>query len=88
MTQIFATYVFKHYFASIGLRELFRLKNVQVIQYALLPVLYVLSYLPRNLDETLSLGDKLGDISIFLFGLMPLMLLILSFARKGAAGRL
>jgi len=88
LTQIFATYVFKHYFASIGLRELFRLKNVQVIQYVLLPVLYVLSYLPRNLDETLSLGDKLGDISIFLFGLMPLMLLILSFARKGAAGRL
>lgn len=85
LTQIFATYVFKHYFASIGLRELFRLKNVQVIQYVLLPVLYVLSYLPRNLDETLSLGDKLGDISIFLFGLLPLMLLILSFARKGPA---
>lgn len=85
LTQIFATYVFKHYFASIGLRELFRRKSMQVIQYVLLPVLYVLSYLPRNLDETLSLGDKLGDISIFLFGLLPLMLLILSFARKGAA---
>lgn len=86
LTQIFATYVFKHYFASIGLRELFQLKSMQVIQYVLLPILYVLSYMPRNLDETLSLGDRLGDISIFLFGLLPLMLLILSFARKGPAG--
>lgn len=47
----------------------------------MLPVLYLIAYLPKNLEETLALGDFLGNMSIFLFGLLPL-LLILSFVRK------
>lgn len=80
--QIFATYAFKHYFAAIGVRDLFRLKNITSIQFAMLPVLYVIAYLPKNLEETLALGDFLGNMSIFLFGLLPLLLLIISFVRK------
>jgi len=38
--------------------------------------------LPKNLEETLALGDFLGNMSIFLFGLLPLLLLIISFVRK------
>ncbi|PQP81524.1 spore gernimation protein [Paenibacillus sp. PCH8] len=82
LMQIFATYAFKHYFASVGIRDLFRLKNVTGIQFAMLPVLYVIAYLPKNLEETLALGDFLGNISIFLFGLLPLLLLLISFVRK------
>lgn len=85
--QIFATYAFKHYFASIGIRDLFRLKNITGIQFAMLPVLYVIAYLPKNLEETLALGDFLGNMSIFLFGLLPLLLLIISFIRKKAESR-
>lgn len=49
----------------------------------MLPVLYLIAYLPKNLEETLALGDFLGNMSIFLFGLLPLLLLlILSFVRK------
>ena len=48
----------------------------------MLPVLYVIAYLPKNLEETLALGDFLGNMSIFLFGLLPLLLLIISFVRK------
>ncbi|ETT43871.1 GerAB/ArcD/ProY family transporter [Paenibacillus xylanexedens] len=82
LMQIFATYAFKHYFAAIGIRDLFRLKNITSIQFAMLPVLYVIAYLPKNLEETLALGDFLGNMSIFLFGLLPLLLLIISFVRK------
>ncbi|MEK4365925.1 GerAB/ArcD/ProY family transporter [Paenibacillus sp. FSL M8-0212] len=82
LMQIFATYAFKHYFASIGIRDLFRLKKITGIQFAMLPVLYLIAYLPKNLEETLALGDFLGNMSIFLFGLLPLLLLILSFVRK------
>ncbi|MGN7413000.1 GerAB/ArcD/ProY family transporter [Paenibacillus sp. SAF-068] len=82
LMQIFATYAFKHYFASIGIRDLFRLKKITGIQFAMLPVLYLIAYLPKNLEETLALGDFLGNMSIFLFGVLPLLLLILSFVRK------
>ena len=43
LMQIFATYAFKHYFAAIGIRDLFRLKNITSIQFAMLPVLYVIA---------------------------------------------
>uniref|UniRef100_UPI0026D75F0D hypothetical protein n=1 Tax=Paenibacillus sp. FSL R5-0766 TaxID=2921658 RepID=UPI0026D75F0D len=46
--QIFATYAFKHYFAAIGIRDLFCLKNITSIQFAMLLVLYVIAYLPKN----------------------------------------
>ncbi|MCG7378692.1 spore germination protein [Paenibacillus sp. ACRSA] len=82
LLQIFATYAFKHYFAAVGIRDLFSLRKITGIEYALLPVLYIIAYLPKNLEETLALGDFLGNISIFLFGLLPLLLLIISMIRK------
>ncbi|WP_338539751.1 GerAB/ArcD/ProY family transporter [Paenibacillus tundrae] len=82
LMQIFATYAFKHYFAAVGIRDLFSLRKITGIEYALLPVLYLIAYLPKNLEETLALGDFLGNISVFLFGLLPLLLLIISMIRK------
>ncbi len=82
LMQIFATYAFKHYFAAVGIRDLFRLKNITGLEYALLPVLYIIAYLPKNLEETFALGDFLGNMTLFLFGLMPLLLLIISIIRK------
>ncbi|MEK3786548.1 MULTISPECIES: GerAB/ArcD/ProY family transporter [Paenibacillus] len=82
LVQIFATYVFKHYFASVGIRDIFGIKKIKTIQFILLPVLYIISYLPKDLDQTLALGDLLGDISVLLFGIIPVMLLIVSFIRK------
>ncbi len=48
----------------------------------MLLILYLIAYLPKNLEETLALGDFLGNMSIFLFGLLPLLLLIISFINK------
>lgn len=50
--------------------------------YLLLPVIYIAALMPKNLDETFALGDKLGDISIALFAILPLLLLLLSMIRK------
>ncbi|MNW41977.1 Spore germination protein YndE [compost metagenome] len=80
--QIFTTYNIKYYFASVGIQDLFRIKKLHIIIYLLLPLIYILASLPKDLDESLILGDILGNMSILLFGITPLILSIISVIRQ------
>ncbi|WP_440112988.1 GerAB/ArcD/ProY family transporter [Paenibacillus sp. QZ-Y1] len=80
--QIFSTTVITHYCASVGIRDLFRMKKMQVIMYCLLPFIYLTSMMPKTVNETFELGDMLGNASVFLFAILPLVLLLLSLIRK------
>ncbi|KQY92909.1 spore gernimation protein [Paenibacillus sp. Root52] len=80
--QIFSTTVITHYCASVGIRDLFRVKKMPVIVYALLPFIYITALMPKNVDQTFALGDMLGNASVFLFAILPLVLLVLSLIRK------
>ncbi|WP_083679523.1 GerAB/ArcD/ProY family transporter [Paenibacillus amylolyticus] len=84
IVQIFATFTIKYYFTSIGIQNLFRLRKVQPIYYLLLPLIYLVSTLPKSLFQALVLGDILGNVSAVLFAVIPLLLLLIDIIRKGA----
>ncbi|WP_405154038.1 spore germination protein [Paenibacillus sp. FSL K6-0108] len=79
--QIFSTSTITHYAASLGCSQLFKKKMLPFL-IILLPISYITAMLPQNVDETFKLGDALGNASIYLFGVLPLLLLLLSMLRK------
>lgn len=50
--------------------------------YGLLPFIYVTAMMPKTVDDTFALGDMLGNASVFLFGILPMVLLMISLIRK------
>lgn len=81
LMQIFSTFTITHYAASLGWSQLFN-KNVKPFLYAMLPVIFLIAMLPKNVLETFKMGDIVGNVSIYLFGGVPLLLLLISMARK------
>lgn len=80
--QIFTCFIIGHYAASLGLAQLFK-KNIHPFMYALLPVIYIVAMIPKNINDFFKLGDMIGNVALFLFGVLPLLLLILSRCRGG-----
>jgi spore germination protein len=80
--QIFSTYTISYYVAALGLAQLFK-KNIQPFIYSLLPVIYIISMIPKNINDLFKLGDWVGNAALYLFGLLPLLLLIVSRWKGG-----
>lgn len=81
LMQIFSTFTIAHYVASLGWSQLFK-KNIKIFLFAMLPIIYLIAMLPKNVTEIFKLGDIAGNVSLYLFGGIPLLLLLLSIARK------
>ena len=79
--QIFATLSIQFYAATIGLSQLFN-KDIKRFMYGLLPIIFILSMVPQNLHQLFWLGDMLGNVAIVLFGIVPCLLLLISFIRR------
>ncbi|NPC93030.1 GerAB/ArcD/ProY family transporter [Bacillus sp. WMMC1349] len=79
--QLFATFAISYYTASLGLSQLFS-KKIRPIMYGLLPVMYLISMYPKNLNSVFSLGDYVGYVAAVLFGVIPIPLLIIAKMRK------
>ncbi|MGR6338836.1 spore germination protein [Priestia megaterium] len=75
--QMFTSFNVNHYAASLGLSQLFQ-KNAHPFMYGVLPVIYLISMIPRNINDVFKLGDMVGNASLILFGFLPLLLLIIS----------
>ncbi|WP_028402701.1 spore germination protein [Ectobacillus panaciterrae] len=80
--QMFATYAISLYIASLGLAQLFK-KNIHPFMFGLLPVIYIIAMTPKNINDLFKLGDIVGDIALFLFGVMPPLLLIIARLKEG-----
>ncbi|WP_209122704.1 spore germination protein [Alkalihalobacillus sp. BA299] len=80
--QIFATFTITYYAAALGLSQLFQ-KNIQPFMYGLLPVIYILAMIPKNTNDLFALGDMIGNAALFLFGALPLFLLVVSRLKEG-----
>ncbi|WP_438351730.1 spore germination protein [Paenibacillus sp. FA6] len=82
--QIFSLVTISHYAASLGLSQLFK-KNIKFIMYGLLPIIFIVALLPKNMNEVFDFGDFIGNVSIYLFGLLPILLLLITKVfKKGA----
>ncbi|MDC2864261.1 spore germination protein [Bacillus sp. BP-3] len=80
--QIFSTYTICYYAAAFGLAQLFK-KNIHSFMYGLLPVVYVIALIPKNTNDLFKLGDMIGNTALFLFGVLPILLLMIVRWRKG-----
>ncbi|MEH7086838.1 spore germination protein [Neobacillus drentensis] len=80
--QIFATFTIAYYAAALGLAQLFK-KNIHPFLYGLLPVIYIITRMPKNINDLFKLGDMIGNVALYLFGLLPLLLLIVSRWKVG-----
>lgn len=82
--QIFATFTIAHYAASLGLSQLCD-KNIKPFMYGLLPIIFIVAILPKNMNELFDFGDFIGNVAIYLFGVVPVLLLFISKVfKKGA----
>ncbi|MFD0771798.1 spore germination protein [Bacillus sp. CGMCC 1.60114] len=73
--QIFATYTISYYAAALGLAQLFK-KSIYPFMYGLLPIIYIIAMTSKNINDLLKFGDMIGNAACVLFGLLPLLLLI------------
>lgn len=80
--QIFTSFNMSHYAASLGLSQLFK-RNIYPCMLGLLPVIYIVSEIPKNVNDLFKLGDIVGNAAWFLFGLLPPLLLVISKLKGG-----
>ncbi|CAM4201355.1 spore germination protein [Paenibacillus alkaliterrae] len=83
--QIYSSYTISYYAASLGLSQLLNI-NLTSCLFALLPVVYIISNIPKNLDVLFAFGDLLGNTAIYLVGCIPFALLLLTKWKKGSRG--
>ncbi|NOU92676.1 GerAB/ArcD/ProY family transporter [Paenibacillus sp. LMG 31456] len=83
--QIFSTCSLTHYTAALGLAQLFK-KKIQPFMFGLVPVIFIISMFPKNILDLFTLGDMVSNAGLYLFGCMPLLLLMLSRWKKGKFG--
>ncbi|MGG0186728.1 GerAB/ArcD/ProY family transporter, partial [Bacillus rhizoplanae] len=79
--QIFSTFTICYYAAALGLAQLFK-KNIHSFMYGLLPFVYIISITPKNTNDLFKFGDMIGNAALVLFGVLPLLLLIIFRWRK------
>ncbi|RNB89490.1 spore gernimation protein [Brevibacillus fluminis] len=75
--QIFTTMVSGYYYASLGVSYMFK-TELKYVQYGFFFVIYFLALYPEDLNEAFSLGDTVGNLSMFTAGAIPLLLLLIS----------
>lgn len=80
--QLFSSFIVFYYAASMGLAQLTR-KDIRLFNWALIPIVYIIAMLPKNINSLFALGDWLGKYTFCLFGVFPALLLIVSIVRRG-----
>jgi spore germination protein len=75
--QMFTIFTTAHYAAALGLAQIFN-KSIRPFMVGLLPVIYLICIFPKNLNDFLNLGDLMGNAALYLFGLLPPLLLIIT----------
>ncbi|ULO07026.1 GerAB/ArcD/ProY family transporter [Paenibacillus sp. 19GGS1-52] len=79
--QIFCTFCIVFYGAALGLSQILN-KKFHYCLFVLLPLVYVVAEVPPNLNGLFAFGTGLGNWALGLFGLLPLLLLIIAHFRR------
>lgn len=72
--QMFTSFNISHYAAALGLSQLSN-KNIYPFMHGLLPIVYIVSMIPKNINDVFKLGDMVG--------LLPPLLLVISKLKGG-----
>lgn len=79
--QIYSNLVISYYAAALGLSQLFK-KDIKPFMFGLLPIVYLIAMAPKNVNQVFQIGDVIGNSAIYLCGTVPLLLLLISKARR------
>ncbi|MCY8423056.1 spore germination protein [Bacillus vallismortis] len=79
--QLFATFTITFYAASLGVSQVFKKKPISCM-FGLLPVVFILSSMPKNENDVFILGDLVSHLALYIFGALPILLLVISKWRK------
>lgn len=84
IVQIFCTFCIAFYAASLGVSQIFN-KSFSNCLLVLLPIVYVVSRLPQDVNALFTLGTDLGNWMVILFVLLPLPLLVIAYLRRAGS---
>ncbi|PEC50009.1 spore gernimation protein [Bacillus sp. AFS077874] len=80
--QIFATFIIAYYICSLGMAQIFNKKSLNPFLFGTLPLIYIVAMIPKDINQTLIMADTIGNSVFYLFGIVPLLLLMISIVRK------
>jgi len=82
--QIFCTFSITIYAAALGISQIIH-KGFRSCLLFTLPVVYIISRIPPNVNALFAFGTGIGDYNMYLFGMLPLLLLIIAHFRRAAS---
>lgn len=80
LMQMFCNFSSFFFQASLGISQLFKLSFHPVI-FALVPVIFISTMVPKSLQDVFALGDFIGIMGIALFVLLPVLLSLIWLLR-------
>lgn len=80
--QIFATYIIAYYICTLGMAQIFNKKSIKPFLFGTLPFIFIIAMIPKDINQTLIMADTIGNSVFYLFGIIPLLLLVISYVRK------
>ncbi|OMF38340.1 spore gernimation protein [Paenibacillus sp. FSL H8-0548] len=83
--QIYSTFTITYFVAALGISQIFKV-SIRKCLYILLPIVFIISTLPQNINVLFKLGDLLGQTALYLFLPIPILLLLLTKWRKRSNG--
>lgn len=84
--QILTTFSIMQYVSSKGLAQTFKTNNKPILYFSM-PIIYIIAWVPRDVNELYSFSDFFGDIGVSLFMILPpIMLLYAVIFKKGGVG--
>ncbi len=82
--QIFTTFTITYYAAALGLSQPFK-RSIHPFIYGLIPLIYIIAMISKTTNDLFEFGDIIGNVALFLFAVLPLILLLLSRLKIGKA---
>ncbi|MGG4147061.1 spore germination protein [Paenibacillus algorifonticola] len=75
--QIFSSFSTAFYCSALGISQLYK-RKMKTCLYGLLPFVYIFVAVPKKLNDVFMLGDWIGKVALYLFGVIPIVLLIVT----------
>ncbi|MNJ46286.1 Spore germination protein YndE [compost metagenome] len=79
--QMFCNFISFYFNASLGITQIFGANRTWVI-LCVVPVIYIITMIPKRINEVFKLGDMIGYAGIILFVLVPCLLSIIYIIRR------
>ncbi|WP_243292296.1 GerAB/ArcD/ProY family transporter [Bacillus sp. FJAT-47783] len=77
----FTTFIMAFYLASLGMAQIFHKKRKHFV-YGLLPFIYLSAMYPHDINGVFKYGDYVGNMAIFVAGILPVLLWSIASIRK------